>query len=207
MYYYQISFQTWMKVERLLMPRSDNLYEVPDNILVPVDDGACDHLPGARLPSVALQSTSSRVLDLAGLTGRVVIYCYPRTGQPNVDPPPGWNEIPGARGCTPQSCAFRDHYQELQKLGAQIFGLSAQDTDYQREAAARLHLPFELLSDSSFQFTDRLRLPTFEAAGMRLIKRLTLITRDAQIEQVFYPVFPPDKNAEEVIAWLAKSSR
>ena len=207
MYYYQISFQTWMKVERLLMPRSDNLYEVPDNIPVPVDDGACDHLPGARLPSVALQSTSSRVLDLAGLTGRVVIYCYPRTGQPNVDPPPGWNEIPGARGCTPQSCAFRDHYQELQKLGAQIFGLSAQDTDYQREAAARLHLPFELLSDSSFQFTDRLRLPTFEAAGMRLIKRLTLITRDAQIEQVFYPVFPPDKNAEEVIAWLAKSSR
>ena len=193
-----------MKVEILYMPRSDNLYKIPDNIPIPIDDGACDHLPGLRLPSVALQSTSGRVVDLANLLGRVVVYCYPRTGQPDVDPPPGWNEIPGARGCTPQSCAFRDHYQDLQKLGAQVFGLSAQDTDYQQEAVARLHLPFELLSDSAFVFADRLKLPTFEIAGMRLIKRLTLITHDAQIKKVFYPVFPPDKNAEEVMDWLAR---
>ncbi len=189
------------------MPRSDNLYEIPSNVPVPVDDGACDHLTGMRLPSVALRSTSGHLVDLAGLAGRVVIYCYPRTGRPDVDPPQGWNEIPGARGCTPQACAFRDHYQELQKLGAQVFGLSTQDTDYQREAVARLHLPFELLSDSELEFANRLRLPTFEIAGMRLIKRLTLIAYDGEIEKVFYPVFPPDQNAHEVINWLARHNR
>lgn len=186
------------------MPRSDNLYEIPNNVPVPVDDGACNHLTGMRLPSVALWSTSGRLVDLAGLSGHVVIYCYPRTGRPDVDPPQGWNEIPGARGCTLQACAFRDHYQELQKLGTQVFGLSTQDTDYQREAIARLHLPFELLSDSKLEFANRLRLPIFEIAGMRLIKRLTLIARDGRIEKVFYPVFPPDKNADEVINWLAR---
>lgn len=186
------------------MPRSDNLYEIPDNVPVPVDDGACNHLTNMRLPSVALRSTSGHLVDLASLAGRVVIYCYPRTGRPDMDPPQGWNEIPGARGCTPQACAFRDHYQELQKLGAEVFGLSTQDTDYQREAVARLHLPFELLSDSRLEFANELRLPIFEIAGMRLIKRLTLIARDGQIEKVFYPVFPPDKNANEVINWLAR---
>ena len=187
------------------MPRSDNLYELPENIAAPVDDGACNHLMGMRLPSVALTSTAGRVVELAGLPGCVVIYCYPRTGRPGVDPPQGWNEIPGARGCTPQACAFRDHYRELQRLGAQVFGLSTQDSDYQREAAARLHLPFELLSDTALEFAQRLRLPTFEIDGMRLIKRLTLIANDGQIEKVFYPVFPPDKNAEEVIGWLAQA--
>ncbi len=186
------------------MPRSDNLYEIPNNVPVPVDDGACNHLTGMHLPSVALRSTSDRLVDLAGLSARVVIYCYPRTGRPDVDPPQGWNEIPGARGCTPQACAFRDHHRELQELGAQVFGLSTQDTDYQREAVARLHLPFELLSDSELEFANRLRLPIFEVAGMRLVKRLTLIVRDGQIEKVFYPVFPPDKNANEVIHWLAR---
>ena len=186
------------------MPRSDNLYEIPNDVPVPVDDGACNHLAGMRLASVALISTSGRLVDLAGLSGDIVIYCYPRTGRPDVDPPQGWNEIPGARGCTPQACAFRDHHQELQELGAQVFGLSTQDTDYQRETVARLHLPFELLSDSELELANRLRLPIFEIAGMRLIKRLTLIVRDGRIEKVFYPVFPPDENANEVIRWLAR---
>jgi len=124
-----------------------------------------------------------------------------------VELPPGWNEIPGARGCTPQACAFRDYYQELQALGADVFGLSTQDSDYQREAAERLHLPFELLSDEQLAFTHSLNLPTFEAAGMVLIKRITLILRDGIIEKVFYPVFPPDKNAEDVIEWLGKANK
>lgn len=179
------------------------LYEIPNNVPVPVDDGACDHLTGMRLPSLALRSTSGRLVDLAGLSGRVVIYCYPRTGRPDIDPPQGWNEISGARGCTSQACAFRDRYQELQKLGARVFGLSTQDTDYQREAVARLHLPFELLSDSELNLANRLRLPIFEISGMRLIKRLTLIAHDGQIEKVFYPIFPPDENVNEVISWLA----
>jgi peroxiredoxin len=143
-------------------------------------------------------------VDVSRLSGRTVIYIYPRTGRPDTDPPRGWNEIPGARGCTPQSCAFRDHYQELRGLGAQVFGLSTQDTDYQREAVERLHLPFELLSDAQLAFAHALRLPTFAVEGMTLIRRLTLIIRDAHIEQVFYPVFPPDQNAAEVLAWLAQ---
>jgi peroxiredoxin len=188
------------------MPTTDNYYELPKNIPVPVDDGACDHLLDLLLPSVPLQSTAGRSVDLARLSGRTVVYCYPRTGTPGQELPKGWNEIPGARGCTPQSCAFRDHYQELQALGAQVFGLSAQDTDYQREVVDRLHLPFDLLSDAELNFARALHLPTFEVESMILIKRLTLIIRDGRIEQVFYPVFPPDKNAGEVIDWLAKHS-
>ncbi|MCI0395137.1 MAG: peroxiredoxin [Chloroflexi bacterium] len=186
------------------MARSDDLYSLPADIPVPIDDKACDHLPGLQLPSVSLLSTAGRLVDLAGLAGTTVVYCYPRTGLPDQGPPPGWDLIPGARGCTPQSCAFRDHYQELQALQAAVFGLSTQDTDYQREAAQRLHLPFELLSDAGLAFTRALQLPTFEAAGMVLIKRLTLIIDDGQIVKVFYPVFPPDQNAAEVIEWLAK---
>jgi peroxiredoxin len=188
------------------MPTTDNYYELPKNIPVPVDDGGCDHLLDLLLPSVPLQSTAGRSVDLARLSGRTVVYCYPRTGTPGQELPKGWNEIPGARGCTPQSCAFRDHYQELPALGAQVFGLSAQDTDYQREVADRLHLPFDLLSDAQLNFARALHLPTFEIESMILIKRLTLIIRDGRIEQVFYPVFPPDKNAGEVIDWLAKHS-
>ncbi len=172
---------------------------------IPVDDGACDHLPGLWLPSVPLASTVGDAVDLAALPGRVVVYCYPRTGEPDRDPPREWNEIPGARGCTPQSCAFRDHYRELRALGAEVFGLSTQSTDYQREAARRLHLPFALLSDAELRFARALRLPTFEFAGMILIKRLTLIVAEGRIERVFYPVFPPDRNAGDVVAWLAQA--
>jgi peroxiredoxin len=183
--------------------RSDNLYELPANLPVPQDDGACKHLPGRALPGIALASTAGRSVDLSALKGRTVVYCYPRTGEPDKDPPRGWDEIPGARGCTPQSCAFRDHYRELRELGvANLFGLSTQDTDYQRAAAQRLHLPFELLSDEKLEFARALKLPTFRVGGMTLTKRLTLIVRDGVIEHVFYPVFPPDRNASAVIAWL-----
>jgi peroxiredoxin len=185
------------------MPRTDNLYELPTDLPVPADDGACDHLMGMPLPSVSLTSTAGRVVDLASFGGRTVVYCYPRTGRPDQEPPPGWNAIPGARGCTPQSCSFRDHYQDLQRLGARVFGLSTQDTDYQREAVERLHLPFELLSDAALTLARALRLPMFEVEGVTLIKRLTLIVGAGHIKKVFYPVFPPDKNAAEVIAWLA----
>jgi peroxiredoxin len=184
------------------MARKDDLYALPVGLPVPVDDGGCDHLVGMIVPSIKLVSTAGGVVDLSSLSGRTVVYCYPRTGEPDKDPPAGWDEIPGARGCTPQSCAFRDHYRELQGLGAAVYGLSTQDTAYQQEAATRLHLPFALLSDADLAFTHALRLPTFEMGGMRLIKRLTLVIRDGRVEHVFYPVFPPDKNAEQVMEWL-----
>ena len=138
--------------------------------------------------------------------GRTLIYCYPRTGVPGEDLPDGWDAIPGARGCTPQACAFRDHEGDLAGLGASVFGLSTQDTAYQRELADRLHLPFEILSDAQFRLTNALRLPTFEVDGMRLIRRLTLIVRGGTIEHVFYPVFPPDAHAEEVVRWLERQT-
>jgi peroxiredoxin len=185
------------------MPRTDNLDELPETLPVPVDDGVCDHLLGMQVPSVPLSSTAGGIVDLTRLTGRTVVYCYPRTGRPDHEPPKGWNDIPGARGCTPQSCAFRDQYQSLQRLGAQVYGLSTQDTEYQREAVARLHLPFELLSDAELAFARALRLPTFEVEAMTLIKRLTMIVCDGRIKKVFYPVFPPDKNAVDVIEWLS----
>lgn len=187
------------------MVRTDNIYQLPADLPVPVDDGACDHLTGMSVPSIPLRSTSGRLVDLATLGGRTVLYCYPRTGRPDQEPPPGWNGIPGARGCTPQSCAFRDHHRELQSLGAQVFGLSAQSTPDQQEAAERLHLPFELLSDSELELATALKLPTFRVASLTLIKRLTLILRDGKIEKVCYPVFPPDKNAEQVVEWLSQN--
>jgi peroxiredoxin len=182
--------------------RSDDLYKLPEGLPVPVDDGACDHLPGLAVPAILLPSTAGRRVDLAALPGRTVVYLYPHTGRPDRDALPGWNEVPGARGCTPQSCAFRDHAAELRELGVAVFGLSTQDTEYQREAVERLHLPFELLSDERFALVDALRLPTFELAGTRFVQRVTLVLRDGTIEKVFYPVFPPDRNAEEVIRWL-----
>jgi peroxiredoxin len=187
------------------MSRSDNLYELPKNLPIPIDDGACDHLTGLRLPSVPLMSTAGTPVDLAHLSGITVVYCYPRTGRPDQDPPDGWDLIPGARGCTPQSCAFRDHYQQLRQVGvAQVCGLSTQTSSYQREAVERLHLPFALLSDAELAFTRALQLPTFEVAGMTLIKRLTLIITNGKIVKVFYPVFPPDQNAAEVLTWLSE---
>jgi peroxiredoxin len=189
------------------MARQDSIYELPKDLPIPFDDGACNHLPGMRLPSVPLISTTGRTVDLAKISGRTVVYCYPRTGSPDKDPPQGWDEIPGARGCTPQSCAFRDHYQELRGLGAEVVGLSTQDTDYQKEAVERLHLPFPLLSDEKLIFTKAVNLPTFEVESVTLIKRLTLVIRDGFVEHIFYPVFPPDKNADEVIDWLRKITR
>jgi peroxiredoxin len=160
-----------------------NPLDLPANLPVPVDDGACDHLSGMRLPSISLMSTSEQMVDLAGLRGRTVVYCYPRTGRPDQEVPKGWDEIPGARGCTPQSCAFRDHYAGFEALGARVFGLSTQTAEYQREAVTRLHLPFALLSDMDLIFARALRLPTFEfawsfgAQPAELIKRLTLVAQ------------------------------
>lgn len=176
---------------------------LPADIPAPQDDGRARHLSGIRLPSVALQATSGERVDLSKLKGRTVLYIYPRTGVPGVDPPPGWDQIPGARGCTPQSCGFRDHFNELKALGvSHVFGLSTQDTDYQREAAERLHLPFPILSDAELDFATSLHLPMFMTAGMTLLSRMALVIEDGMIVKVFYPVFPPDKSAEEVIAWL-----
>jgi peroxiredoxin len=176
---------------------------LPHDIPPPADDGGARHLTGLALPSLALAATDGDRVDLSTLAGRTVLYIYPRTGVPGVPLPDGWDAIPGARGCTPQSCAFRDHYAELKGLGiAHLFGLSTQDADYQREAAQRLHLPFPLLSDAALSFTRALTLPTFSVDGMTLLKRMTLVIDDGVIAKVFYPVFPPDKNAEEVIAWL-----
>ncbi len=186
------------------MTRSDNLYQLPNDLPVPEDDGACAHLAGMQLPAVRLASTGGRVVDLSQLPGRSVVYVYPRTGRPDQAVPTGWNQIPGARGCTPQSCAFRDHYRQLRALGVEhLFGLSTQETAYQREAADRLHLPFELLSDGRLEFARALKLPTFDVGGMTLIRRLTLIVCDGVIDKVFYPVFPPDRNAQDVAAWLS----
>jgi peroxiredoxin len=186
------------------MPRADNVYELPADLPVPADDGACAHLQGMRLPSVSLASTGGSEVDLSQLAELIVVYVFPRTGRPDQELPTGWNAIPGARGCTPQSCSFRDHYQELRDLGVNnLFGLSTQDTAYQREAVERLHLPFELLSDEKLDFAGALKLPTFTVDGITLIKRLTLVVRDGVIEKVFYPVFPSDANAGEVAAWLA----
>lgn len=168
----------------------------------PQDDGACTHLVGQKLPHVTLVSTRGKQLDLSTISGRVVLYCYPMTKQPGVPIPIGWEAIPGAAGCTPQSCAFRDHHAELQTLGAEVYGISTQSSTDQQEAVERLHLPFELLSDADFALTNSLRLPTFEVEGKRLIKRLTLIADEGNIVKVFYPIFPPDRNAQDVIAWL-----
>ncbi|MGC2618686.1 MAG: peroxiredoxin [Acidobacteriaceae bacterium] len=169
----------------------------------PEDDGAAAHLPGLRVPSIRLQATDGSTVDLAALSGLIVVYAYPRTGRPGEPNPDGWEAIPGARGCTPQTCAFRDHFADLQSLGVQfLYGLSTQSTEYQRELADRLHLPFPILSDEKLALTHALRLPTFQTHGMILLKRLALIIRDGVIEHAFYPVFPPDQNAADVIAWL-----
>jgi peroxiredoxin len=154
---------------------------------------------------VPLASTAANLVDLSALDGRTVVYCYPMTGKPGKDLPQGWNEIPGARGCSPQSCFFRDHHAELRNLGARVYGISTQDTDYQTEAAERLHLPFELLSDEDLEFATALGLPTFEVEGMVLLKRLTFVANGGLIEKVFYPVFPPNKNAQEVMEWLSQN--
>lgn len=176
---------------------------LPADLPVPEDDGACQHLAGMHLPDVELRSTHGALTRLNHTQGWVVVYCYPMTGTPGIPLPDGWDSIPGARGCTPQSCAFRDHYHEMQALGAHVYGLSTQTADEQAEAAKRLHLPFALLSDAQLAFANALNLPTFEVDGKRLIKRLTLIALNGKIKHCFYPVFPPDQNAAQVSDWLS----
>lgn len=187
-------------------PGTHNPNFLPPNIPAPQDDGAARHLVGMKLPDVALPATDGRAVNLSKLEGRTVVYVYPRTGVPGVDAPPGWDQIPGARGCTPQSCSFRDHFGELKRLGvAQLFGLSTQDTAYQKEAVERLHLPFAILSDEKLTLGRAIRLPTFTTSGMTLFKRMALVIDNGTVVKVFYPVFPPDKNAAEVVAWLQES--
>ena len=172
-------------------------------IPAPEDDGAARHLVGCDLPPLALAASDGTEVELASLRGLTVLYAYPMTGRPGEDLPEGWDMIPGARGCTPQACTFRDHFAELRSLGVEhLFGLSTQDQEYQLEAANRLHLPFPLLSDHELLLASSLPLPTFEAAGMRLMKRLTLVIQNGRILHVFYPVFPPDRSAQDVIDWL-----
>lgn len=179
-----------------------NLNQLPENLLVSIDDGAADHLESKQLPPISFPATNDETICIKDTLGLVVVYIYPMTGRPDTPPPEDWDEIPGAKGCTPQSCSFRDHYSELHKLNAHLYGLSAQSSKYQREAKERLHLPFELLSDSNLELKEALGLPTFKAAGLELYKRITLIARDGIIEKVFYPILSPSNNADEVIKWL-----
>ena len=179
--------------------KGDDLYALPDDLPVPEDDGATDHLPGSRLPDVALPATDGSEITLAELPGRSVVFAYPRTGKPGESSLGGdafWDAIPGARGCTPQACAIRDSHDRFEALGVRVFGLSTQSADDQREAAERLHLPYPLLSDPD----AALGLPTFEVDGVTLYKRLTLIVRDGIVEDVIYPVFPPTEAADQALA-------
>jgi len=185
-----------------------NPLELPDDLPVPVDDGAAGHLTGIAVPDLELPATDGSRVNLSRLAGRTVVYVYPRTGRPGQAMPTGWNGIPGARGCTPQSCSFRDHFDELRALGVrQLYGLSTQDSDYQREVVDRLHLPFAILSDAGLTLQRALRLPTFDVDGMVLLKRMAIVIDDGTVSKVFYPVFPPDRSAAEVIAWLRGEGR
>lgn len=185
------------------MPSDHDPTVLPAGLPEPVDDGAADHLPGAELPRLSFPATTGGTVDLRQLAaGTLVLYVYPRTGRPGADPSPGWDEIPSARGCTPQSCAFRDRQPEFDALGAQVAGLSSQTAEDQGEASGRLQLPFPLLADPELRLAAALDLPTFTFEDLRLYKRLTLVARAGTVVQVFYPVFPPDRNAEQVLAWL-----
>jgi peroxiredoxin len=179
-----------------------NIYELPPNLPIPQVDGGASHLVGLKLPDIGLKSTNGVEVNLARLAGTLVLYCYPMTGQPNVALPSGWDDIPGARGCTPQTCAYRDLNQDMQRLGATIFGISTQDCAYQLEMAQRLHLPFDILGDSALHFAKALRLPLMEVAGMPLMKRVTMIVRDGIIVKTHYPIFPTHEDAPRVLQWL-----
>lgn len=193
--------------------KGPDLHHLPPDLPVPADDGACDHLPGSRVPSVRLGSTGGRVVDVAEVAARpTVFFFYPRTGEPGKAAGPEWDAIPGARGCTPQSCGFRDLHREFTKLGVAVFGVSTQETAYQGEFVERNHVPFELLSDRDLLLTRALRLPTFEHPVERggpatLIKRMAWYVEWGRIERIWYPVFPPDRNAETVLAWLHERPR
>jgi peroxiredoxin len=186
--------------------QSADLLSLPPDLPVPIDDGACDHLRGLALPAIALASTDGVDVRLDDPSApRTIVFAYPRTGRPGEEPPGGtaaWNAIPGARGCTPQACAYRDHFVELTALGVRVFGLSTQDSAYQRELVDRLGLPYPILSDEHLALTTALRLPTFETEGLTLLRRHTVVIDGGQIEHVFYPVFPSDRDAEQVVDWL-----
>src|SRR6476659_8018930 len=179
---------------------------LPADLPAPQDDGAARHLVGMKLPDIALAATDGTEVLLSTLKGRTIVYVYPRTGRPGQALPTGWDAIPGARGCTPQSCGFRDHFAELKRLGvAALYGLSTQDSAYQREAVERLHLPFAILSDEGLKLTRAMRLPTFEVDGMTLIRRMAWVIDNGVMTKAFYPVFPPDQSADEVLQWLQRS--
>jgi peroxiredoxin len=184
------------------LARADDIHTLPADLPAPEDDGAADHLLNAAIPPIPLQTTTGNTIRLDQLEGRTVLFCYPRTGRPDEELPPGWNAIPGARGCTPEACGFRDAHAQFRELGVRVLALSTQSADYQREMAERLHLPFPVLSDEDLELTHALRLPTFETSGWTLLKRLTLVVDDGRIEHVFYPVFPPDAHAAEVLSWV-----
>jgi peroxiredoxin len=191
-----------VRVKLWQMPQKTD-FPLPSDLPQPINDGSAKHLVSMPVPQISLPSTAGRMVEVSDLSApRTVLYCYPMTGVPGKPLPEGWDMIPGARGCTPQACSFRDHHREISELNAEVFGLSTQTTQYQLEMAERLHLPFEILSDSEFKLCDALRLPTFEVDGMRLVKRITLILRGGRIEHVFYPIFPPDKTANQVLGWL-----
>jgi len=183
----------------------NDLTQLPASLPVPVNDGLCNHLLGMHLPDISLVSTEDEWVQLANLKGVVVFYCYPMTGRPDIAHPDGWEDIPGARGCTPQSCSFRDHYKELSKLNVSVYGVSVQSSDYQKEVRNRLHLPYSLLSDSDQKLKSALCLPILTVANMSLLKRVTFIVNNGVIVKVFYPVFPPDRNADDVLDYLTNS--
>jgi len=180
---------------------------LPPDLPVPIDDGAADHLRGSEVPDLALPSTDGGHLSLAATgNSRVVVYAYPRTGRPGeASLTADWDLIPGARGCTPESCGFRDHHAALLAVGAEVFGLSTQDTAYQQELVACLHLPFPILSDAELRLTRAWRLPTFDVAGQRLLRRFTIVIRNRRVEHLWYPVFPPDRHADAVLEWLRRN--
>ena len=198
-----LSRRSLLKLPLVLAMPQTNLNQLPANLPRPKDDGGARHLKGMALPDLELPSTQNRRVNLSTVSApRIVIYAYPMTGRPDRQLPQGWDDIPGARGCTPETCGFRDHHKDLAKLHAEVFGVSTQDTAYQQEMVKRLEVPFEVLSDEQMAFMRALELPTFTVDGMTLLKRLTIVARSGRIEHVFYPVFPPDTHAEEVIAWL-----
>jgi peroxiredoxin len=184
------------------LARGDDIHTLPEDLPVPEDDGAAEHLLGAVVPPVQLTATTGETIRLDQVPGRTVLFAYPRTGRPDEELPPGWNAIPGARGCTPEACGFRDAHDQFAELGARVLALSTQEPGYQREMAERLELPFAVLSDERLELTRALGLPTFKTSGWTLLKRLTLVIDDGRVSHVFYPVFPPDAHAGEVLAWL-----
>ena len=184
----------------------NNYLDLPDNLPVPQDDGAANHLDGTKLISVPLQATDNSLIDLSKMFGTTVVFIYPMSGLPGIDLPVGWDDIPGARGCTPQACSYRDKYPEVKKHVDNLFGLSVQGTGYQRELKVRVTLPYEILSDSDFKFASALKLPTFEVNGLKLLKRLTLIIIDGVIVKHHYPVFPSNKDVDWVLNFFASNN-